>query len=136
MTELLTDRGVTIHTGAKVLEIRDGLTCVFEKEGQKLTAEGAVVILATGRKPDTAALGLEAAGVATERGFVLVDDELRTTVPHIFAIGDLTGKQQLAHVATAQGIVPPITPPAHTARCAMTPCPAVSTPRPRSPVSG
>ena len=105
MTELLTDRGVTIHTGAKVLEIRDGLTCVFEKEGQKLTAEGAVVILATGRKPDTAALGLEAAGVATERGFVLVDDELRTTVPHIFAIGDLTGKQQLAHVATAQGIV-------------------------------
>lgn len=105
MTGLLTDKGVTIHTGAKVLEIRDGLTCVFEKDGQTLEAQGQVVILATGRKPETATLGLEAAGVETERGFVKVDDELRTNVPHIYAIGDITGKQQLAHVATAQGVV-------------------------------
>ena len=105
MTELLTDKGVTIHTGAKVREILDGLTCVFEKDGQVLTAQGQVVILATGRKPATAGLGLETTGVELERGFVKVDDELRTNVPHIFAIGDITGKQQLAHVATAQGIV-------------------------------
>lgn len=105
MTELLTDKGVTIHTGAKVLEIQDGPACVFEKEGQAMTARGELVVLATGRKPDTANLGLEAAGVESERGFVKVDDELRTSVPHIYAIGDITGKQQLAHVATAQGIV-------------------------------
>ncbi len=105
MTGVLTDKGVTIHTGAKVLEIRDGLTCVFEKDGQTLEARGQVVILATGRKPETASLGLETAGVETERGFVAVDDELRTNVPHIYAIGDITGKQQLAHVATAQGVV-------------------------------
>ena len=105
ITELLTDKGVSIHTGAKVLEIRDGLTCVFEQDGQTLTAEGAVVVLAAGRRPDTAGLGLEAAGVETERGFVTVDDELRTSVPHIYAIGDITGRQQLAHTATAQGIV-------------------------------
>ena len=105
MTGLLQDRGVTIHTGAKVLEIQDGLTCVFEKEGQTLTAQGQIVILATGRRPETANLGLEAAGVEAQRGFVTVDDEMRTNVPHIYAIGDITGKQQLAHVATAQGIV-------------------------------
>ena len=105
MTGLLQDRGVTIHTGAKVLEIQDGLTCVFEKEGQTLTARGQVVILSTGRRPETANLGLEAAGVAAQRGFVTVDDEMRTNVPHIYAIGDITGRQQLAHVATAQGIV-------------------------------
>ena len=104
--DLLTNHGVQIHTGAKVLEIRDGLTCVFEKDGQMLSAEGDVVVIAAGRKPDTAALGLSAAGVAVDtRGFVQVDDEMRTNVPNIFAIGDITGKQQLAHVATAQGVV-------------------------------
>lgn len=105
ITSLLTDKGVIIHTGAKVLEIKDGLTCVFEKNGQTMAAEGQLIILATGRKPNTAALGLEAAGVKTERGFVQVDDEMRTNVPHIYAIGDITGKPPLAHVATAQGVV-------------------------------
>ena len=105
MTGLLADKGVSIHTGAKVLEIREGLTCVFEKDGQTMEAQGSAVILATGRRPDTADLGLEAAGVTVERGFIPVDDEMRTNVPNIYAIGDITGKQQLAHVATAQGIV-------------------------------
>lgn len=105
MTSLLKDKGVTIHTGAKVLEIQDGLACVFEENGQTLRAVGQLVVMAAGRKPDTAGLGLEAAGVGTERGFVKVDEELRTNVPHIYAIGDITGKQQLAHVATAQGVV-------------------------------
>lgn len=104
MTGLLKDKGVTIHTGAKVLEIQDGLACVFEKDGQTLRAEGQLAVMATGRKPDTAGLGLEAAGVETERGFVKVDEEMRTNIPHIYAIGDITGKQQLAHVATAQGV--------------------------------
>lgn len=105
MTYLLENKGIQIYTSAKVLEIQDGLTCVFEKGGETLSAEGEIVILATGRKPDTAALGLENAGIETERGFVKVDDELRTNVPNIFAIGDITGKQQLAHVATAQGTI-------------------------------
>ncbi len=106
MTELLERKGVQIYTGAKVLEIQAGLTCVFEKDGQVLRAEGETVIMAAGRRPDTAALGLAAAGVEVNaRGFVQVDEEMRTNVPNIFAIGDITGKQQLAHVATAQGIV-------------------------------
>lgn len=105
MTELLTDRGVKIYTGAKLLSIREGLECTFEQNGETLTAQGAAVVMAAGRKPDSKALGLEAAGVQMDRGFVQVDDEMRTNIPHIYAIGDLTGKQQLAHVATAQGIV-------------------------------
>lgn len=105
MTELLTDRGVKIYTGAKLLSIQEGLVCTFEQNGETLTAEGAAVIMAAGRKPDSKALGLEAVGVQMDRGFVQVDDEMRTNVPHIYAIGDLTGKQQLAHVATAQGLI-------------------------------
>lgn len=105
MTELLADRGVKIFTGAKLTEIKEGLTCIFEQNGETLTAEGQMVVMATGRKPDSRSLGLETAGVKCERGFVPVDKEMRTNVNHIFAIGDLTGKQQLAHVATAQGIV-------------------------------
>ncbi|BDF72534.1 dihydrolipoyl dehydrogenase [Oscillospiraceae bacterium] len=105
MTGLLEDKGVRIYTGAKLLGITEGLTCTFEQEGRTMTVQGEAVVLAAGRKPDSAGLGLEAAGVAVQRGFIPVDGELRTNVPHIFAIGDLTGKQQLAHVATAQGIV-------------------------------
>lgn len=105
MTDIMTDKGVAIYTNAKVQEIADGLVVKFEKDGETLETEGQLVVMATGRRPETASLGLDAAGVASERGFVLVDDELRTNVPNIFAIGDITGKQQLAHVATAQGIV-------------------------------
>lgn len=61
--------------------------------------------MAAGRKPDSKALGLESVGVQMDRGFIQVDDETRTNIPHIYAIGDLTGKQQLAHVATAQGLI-------------------------------
>ncbi|MCI8993518.1 MAG: dihydrolipoyl dehydrogenase [Eubacterium sp.] len=105
MAGILTDRGVAIHTDAKVLEIQDGLTVKFEKDGAVMEAAGQMVIMAAGRRPDTAGLGLDAAGVETERGFVKTDAEMRTSVPNIYAIGDITGKMQLAHVATAQGIV-------------------------------
>lgn len=64
-----------------------------------------VVLVGVGRKPNTASLDLERAGVATDsRGFVEVDDQLRTNVEHVYAIGDLTGKALLAHVASHQGI--------------------------------
>lgn len=105
MTEIMADKGIKIYTDAKVLAIEDGLTVKFEKAGEEGTAQGQIVIMAAGRKPATANLGLDAAGVVSERGFVIVDDELRTNIPNIFAIGDITGKQQLAHVATAQGVV-------------------------------
>ena len=105
MKKLLEKKGVEIHTGAKVLEIRDGLKCVFEEDGKQGEADGEIVVIAVGRRPVTQDLGLEAAGVASERGFVQVDEHMRTNVPGIYAIGDITGKIQLAHVASAQGLV-------------------------------
>jgi dihydrolipoamide dehydrogenase len=128
---LLKRRGVEIRTGAKLLEIRagtpeaaagsantgtakdspggaddgaPGLICAYEEGGLQRQASGAIVIMAVGRRPLTKTLGLEAAGIASERGFITVDDHLRTNVPGVYAVGDLTGKIQLAHVASAQGL--------------------------------
>ncbi len=105
MKKLLMKKGVEIHTGAKVLEIKDGLKCIYEEDGKQGEANGEIVVIAVGRRPVTQDLNLEAAGVASERGFVTVDDKMQTNVPGIYAIGDITGKIQLAHVASAQGLV-------------------------------
>lgn len=106
MAAQLTAKGVEIHTGAKVTEIKDGLTVVFEENGKNAEATGDVVVVAIGRRPVTKDLGFETAGVKmTDRGFVEVNDAMQTNVPNIYAIGDITGKIQLAHVASAQGLV-------------------------------
>ncbi len=107
MAYLLEGKGVTIHVGAAVKEIRSDMSVVFEKDGEtQETAPAANVIMAIGRRPETAALNLAAAGVeATEKGFIPVNEYLQTNVENIYAIGDITGKIQLAHVATAQAVV-------------------------------
>jgi dihydrolipoamide dehydrogenase len=61
-------------------------------------------MVSVGWRPNSENLGLEALGVALERGFVQVDDQLQTNLPGLYAIGDLTGKLPLAHVASHQGI--------------------------------
>ncbi len=63
------------------------------------------VLIAIGVRPNGEDVGLETVGVRTERGYVVVDEQMRTNVPGIYAIGDLTGKLALAHVASAQGVV-------------------------------
>ncbi|MDR0387509.1 MAG: dihydrolipoyl dehydrogenase [Treponema sp.] len=103
-TKILKKMGVEIHTGARLLEILAGGRCVYEERGLRQEVSGGAVIMAAGRRPATGALGLEAAGVAVEKGFVTVDGCLRTNVPGIYAIGDVTGKAQLAHAASAQGL--------------------------------
>ncbi|MDR1800276.1 MAG: dihydrolipoyl dehydrogenase [Lachnospiraceae bacterium] len=101
--------GVMIHTGVKVVKFEKsgkGLKTTYEDNGSEVSVESAIVIVATGRKPVTKEIGLEAAGVkVNERGFIETDLQMRTNVPGIYAIGDITGKIQLAHVASAQGIV-------------------------------
>ncbi len=75
-----------------------------EKKGEQVI-EAERVLIAIGVRPNSEGLGLEQTGVKTERGHVLIDDFMRTNVPGVYAIGDLTGKLALAHVASAQGIV-------------------------------
>ena len=103
----LKKKGVEIHTSAKVLSLHGGetVTAAYEEGGAAREAAAAYCIVCTGRKPMTAGIGLESAGVRTERGFVAVDECMRTNVSGIFAVGDITGKPQLAHVASAQGLV-------------------------------
>jgi dihydrolipoamide dehydrogenase len=65
-----------------------------------------MVLVAIGVAPNTDELGLDSAGVTLDkRGYVPVDEYMRTNVPHIYAIGDVTGKLMLAHVASAMGMV-------------------------------
>jgi dihydrolipoamide dehydrogenase len=103
----LESKGVEIFTGAKVSAVSSDASpvCAFAKGGERLAAAGDVVIVATGRKPNVEGIGLEAAGVALENGFIKVDARMETSAKGIYAIGDVTGTWSLAHVASAQGIV-------------------------------
>jgi dihydrolipoamide dehydrogenase len=86
---------------------KDGLYVTFE--GKKAPAEPVrydKVLVAVGRRPNGALIAADAAGVAVdERGFISVDKQMRTNVPHIFAIGDLVGQPMLAHKAVHEGHV-------------------------------
>jgi len=86
----------------------DGVTVRVKDQGtgQEQAIPADVVLVAIGVAPNSEGIGLETAGVATDkRGFIVVDEYLRTNVPGVYAIGDVTGKLLLAHVASAQGVV-------------------------------
>jgi dihydrolipoamide dehydrogenase len=107
LSRLLRKRGIEIYTSARVKSVNNerGATCVFEHGGKELTAEGDIVLVATGRAPNSDGIGLENAGIETKKGFIVVNEYLETSVKGIYAIGDVTGKALLAHVASAQGLV-------------------------------
>ena len=100
-------QGIEIVTGAqaRVIEVGGGSAqvAISTDEGSRVEHCDKVLV-AVGVQGNTAGIGLEAAGVRTERGFIPVDDSMRTNVPGIYAIGDVTGKMLLAHVASAQGV--------------------------------
>jgi probable pyridine nucleotide-disulfide oxidoreductase len=101
--DILAGEGIEIITGARVLEIRDGesdATVVFESGGLDHTQEVDAILAATGRAPATRGLGLEAAGVrTTPQGAVEVDEYLRTSQPHIYALGDVNGGPQFTYIS-------------------------------------
>jgi dihydrolipoamide dehydrogenase len=107
LTRAFNKRGIQTLTGTRVQTIQTNpagvkVTVADEKGEQVLEAEQALV--AIGFKPNTANLGLEEMGVAlTDRHFIQVDGRMSTNVPGIWAIGDVTGKLLLAHVASTQG---------------------------------
>lgn len=109
LTKVFEKRGVKLLTGARVEKVEatdSGVRVTVSKDGQQQALEAEQALVATGFKPNTADIGLEAAGVELDkRGFVVIDEYMRTNVPGIYAIGDVTGKLLLAHVASAQGIV-------------------------------
>ena len=103
-------RGMDIHTGAFFQSAdvkKDGVTVTFkDKKGELQTMDVDYVLSAVGRVPNSEDLGLEHVGVKVdERGFIVVDEQLRTNVPGVYAIGDVAGHQLLAHKASHEGIV-------------------------------
>lgn len=103
-------RGMDIHTGAffQNADVKaDGVTVTFKnKKGDLQTMDVDYVLSAVGRVPNSENLGLDSVGVnVDDRGFIVVDGELRTNVPGVYAIGDVAGHQLLAHKASHEGIV-------------------------------
>ena len=107
LADRMKKQGVAVHLKTKVVEAKaqaDGIACSFEGES---IPEGKLydrVLVSVGRAPNGGKLDAAKAGVAvSERGFIDVDRQMRTNVPHIFAIGDLVGQPMLAHKATHEG---------------------------------
>jgi len=96
-------RGIDVRTGVKVDSLEAGGAGVTATiAGESLAFDK--VLVATGRRPNTADIGLETVGIETDRGFIRVDDRMRTPVDGYYCIGDANGRCLLAHAASAQGI--------------------------------
>ena len=107
LADRLKKQGVAIHLKTKVTEAKAtkaGIVCGFDGASIPATDTYDRVLVAVGRTPNGNKLDADKAGVAvTERGFINVDRQMRTNVPHIFAIGDIIGQPMLAHKATHEG---------------------------------
>ncbi len=112
LEKVLKKQGVTVRTDAKVLGVADGengkKSVTFEKGGKTETVLADVVLVATGRVPFTNGLNLDGVGVTIgmpkNKRAIAVSDTMQTSVPNIYAIGDVVGSG-LAHTATAEGLV-------------------------------
>ncbi|MDC4232110.1 dihydrolipoyl dehydrogenase [Actinomyces sp. B33] len=89
--------GITFELGCRV-ESLDGATVHYSKGDEKKSVEADIVLMAVGRRPATQGWGAEEAGLEINRGIV-VDDRMRTNLPNVWAIGDVTGRSLLAHAA-------------------------------------
>ncbi|WP_422484663.1 dihydrolipoyl dehydrogenase [Gudongella sp. DL1XJH-153] len=108
LEEALVDNGVQIHKSSKVLKIEmadGGLQVTAQKGNETFKLVADKVLMATGRKPAGDDLGLQEIGAKVERGAIQVDKLFKTDVDNIYAIGDCTGGVQLAHVASASGLM-------------------------------
>jgi pyruvate/2-oxoglutarate dehydrogenase complex dihydrolipoamide dehydrogenase (E3) component len=99
LRRVLEDEGIRFHLGVKDIAItpRDG---GFRLEGRGAAIDGSHLLLAVGRRPNSDGLSLERAGVAIDaRGFIPVDEELRTNAPGVWALGDVNGRGAFTHTA-------------------------------------
>ncbi|TXH67344.1 MAG: dihydrolipoyl dehydrogenase [Lysobacteraceae bacterium] len=107
LADRLKKQGVAIHLKTKVVDAKStkkGVVCRFEGASAPANDTYDRVLVAVGRAPNGRKIDADKAGVVvTERGFIEVDRQMRTNVPHIFAIGDIIGQPMLAHKATHEG---------------------------------
>ena len=100
------EEGMEVFTGTKLLRVeksRYGRTVFFSHEGKEKSATASTILQALGRKPNIDGLNLPAASVNANQGRIEVDQEMRTNVPHIFAVGDVNGLHEIVHIAIEQG---------------------------------
>ncbi len=103
LKNILEQEGMRILTGAQTKAVRHRQH-TFEVELDGETLKGDALLVATGRRPNTAELALDKAGIETEKnGAIVVDDHLRTSAEHVYAAGDCTNKPQFVYVAAAAG---------------------------------
>ena len=101
-------RGIVVHAGAAIEKATvgpKGVTLSYQVAGKAETLEVACVLVAAGRAPNVEGLGLEAVGIALEKGFIKVDGRLQTSAPGYYAIGDVAGPPLLAHKGSREGVV-------------------------------
>ncbi len=104
--EAFVRRGMEVHTGTTLRRVErhdGGKSVVFEKDGREHTVTAAEILLALGRRAAVDGLNTDAAGVRMEKGHVADTATMQTSVPHIFAAGDVCGEADVVHVAIQQG---------------------------------
>ena len=104
MRQILSAEGIEILLTAEVLNVRgrsgEGVSLTVRAPSGKQTIEGSDILVAAGRIPNTAGIGLDAAGVELDgRGYVKVNERLETTAPQVWAIGECAGSPQFTHVS-------------------------------------
>jgi dihydrolipoamide dehydrogenase len=109
LTTLLKKRGIQIYTETKVKEAKvkksRAEVTIVDKGGKEVLFKAGRALVAVGRSPYADGLGLEKINVAFNGKFIKVNEKMETNIPGIYAIGDVTGRQMLAHKASAEGIV-------------------------------
>ena len=109
LAKALTRKKIKVLTNHKVVSLKPadmGVSVIVSSEGEEKVLEADQALVAIGFKPNSKGFGLEQIGVKiSEKGFIEIDDGMATNVKGIYAIGDVTGKFLLAHIASAQGIL-------------------------------
>ena len=109
LRRLFTRKGIDVFTGAKLQSAQasgNGVEVAFQTDsGEAKSVVADKLLMATGRAANISGIGLEALGIATERGFIKVDRYMQTSVTGVYAVGDVTPSPQVAHVAFHEGVI-------------------------------
>lgn len=112
LARAFTKRGIAIHVAHRIKEgsivkSATGVTLQIEpvESGEGVTLAAEMLVVAAGRVPNSGDIGLEKTNAIVERGFIKVDAQMQTAEPHLYAVGDVIGGLQLAHVAAHEGMI-------------------------------